>query len=101
MKFIRETTFYYRCHKNNTVKDTKRMSKMTGMTRQYEYNLLISEYPDLYKKLGCYFYTNYKRYLLNLNKLKIYKTRSVENKLFCIEIWDFVFKIKYKRIKLL
>lgn len=96
MKFIRKTTFYYRCHATNSIKNHIKMDEMTRKTRQYEYSLITSKYREIYINLSRYFYDHSKKHFFNSKLFKVYKTRSIENKLFCIEIANYVFKIKYK-----
>ncbi|EEO27338.2 glycosyltransferase family 2 protein [Oxalobacter paraformigenes] len=98
MKFIRETTFYYRWHASNTIKNVSRVQDMTRRTYQCECKLLLSEkHKALFQRTIQYLERHYKKMLLSLGFFEIYKTRSLEYKYMCIKIKNTVFKFKYKK----
>lgn len=101
MKFLRQKTFFYRWHATNTIRNAERMDEIGSKTYKYECDLLFSEqYSDLYNKTVKYFHESYKKNIVDLKWLKIYKTRSIMHKFLCIKFINLFFKIKYKRISI-
>lgn len=101
MKFLRQTTFYYRWHDTNSVKNISKMQDLTDRTMRYEYKLLVSKFKDLHSQVNDYLMGHFKRKLLDIGVVKIYKTRSIENKFYYLEICGFGFFVKYKMQHLL
>ncbi len=101
MKFLRQTTFYYRWHDTNSVKDVSRMQDLTDRTIRYEYKLLVSKFKDLHNHVNDYFMRHFKKKILDIGFIKIYKTRSIENKFFYLEICGHGVFVKYKTQNLL
>ena len=97
MKFIREITYFYRWHSNNTVKNTEKMNLAVKKTLAYEVLLLRTRYNDLYRLVSENIFLNSRRYLLNWGGLKIYKTRNIEFKMVCIDLFGLRFNINYKK----
>ena len=97
MKFLRELTYYYRWHSFNTIKNKEQVSAAGKKTFLYELSVLRSKYTELYDSLSDGIFRKNKKYLVNLRWLKIYKTRNIESRMVCIELFGFHLNVNYKK----
>jgi len=95
MKFIRETTFYYRWHSTNTKNNITLMKEMTYKTKMHEMKFL-RENEYFLNKVNDYMKNLYKKTIFKLNLFEIYKTKTLNNKIVIIRFGSTYYEIKYK-----
>ena len=95
--YVNEILFSYRWHKNNAIKQTDKMKKISLMTLEYEKKLVEQKGCEHWKEL--FFNVIFrKKYIISWGRfLRLYKEYQIASKQTILEICGHKIVIKYKK----